>query len=40
MLRMLADADRYAGTLDADGYLEEVIDVFTAILTAPTQETP
>jgi AcrR family transcriptional regulator len=40
MLRMLADADRYAGALDADGYLEEVIDVFTAILTAPTQETP
>jgi AcrR family transcriptional regulator len=40
MLRMLADADRYAGTLDAGAYLDEVIDVFTAILTAPTQETP
>jgi AcrR family transcriptional regulator len=38
MLRMLADADRYAGTLDADRYLDEVTDVFTAILTAPTQE--
>jgi AcrR family transcriptional regulator len=38
LLRMLADTDRYAGALDADGYLDEVIDVFTAILTAPTQE--
>jgi AcrR family transcriptional regulator len=40
MLRMLADADRYAGTLDPDGYLAEVTDVFTAILTAPVQEAP
>jgi AcrR family transcriptional regulator len=37
MLRMLADADRYAGSLDADAYQAEVIDVFTAILTAPTR---
>jgi AcrR family transcriptional regulator len=39
MLRMLADADRYAGTLDAEGYQAEVIDVFTAVLTAPTAPT-
>jgi AcrR family transcriptional regulator len=32
MLRMLADADRYAGTLDPDAYRAEVIDTFTAIL--------
>jgi AcrR family transcriptional regulator len=32
MLRMLADADRYAGTLDPDAYRVEVIDTFTAIL--------
>jgi AcrR family transcriptional regulator len=42
MLRMLADADRYAGDLDPDRYQDEVIDVFTAIVTAPTthQEAP
>jgi hypothetical protein len=42
MLRMLADAGRYAGGLDPDRYRDEVIDVFTAIVTAPTiqQETP
>ena len=42
MLRMLADADRYAAGLDADHYRDEVIDVFTAIVTAPspTQEAP
>jgi AcrR family transcriptional regulator len=42
MLRMLADAGRYAGHLDPDRYRDEVIDVFTAIVTAPTihQETP
>jgi len=39
MLRMLADADRYAGDLDPDDYCDEVIDVFTAIVTGPcTQE--
>lgn len=32
MLRMLADADRYTGTLDPDAYRAEVIDTFTAIL--------
>jgi AcrR family transcriptional regulator len=42
MLRMLADADRYAVGLDTDRYCDEVIDVFTAIVTAPspTQEAP
>jgi AcrR family transcriptional regulator len=42
MLRMLADADRYAVRLDRDRYRDEVIDVFTAIVTAPspTQEAP
>ncbi len=43
MLRMLADADRYAAGLDADGYRHEVIDVFAAIITAPSpthQEAP
>ena len=39
---MLADADRYAGDLDPDAYRDEVVDVFTAIVTGPTdtQETP
>ena len=37
MLRMLADADRYGGSLDDDGYRDEVTAVFTAILTAPTR---
>lgn len=32
MLRMLAHADRYAGTLDPDAYRVEVIDIVTAIL--------
>jgi AcrR family transcriptional regulator len=42
MLRMLADADRYAAGLDTDRYRDEVIDVFTAIVTAPSpmQEAP
>jgi AcrR family transcriptional regulator len=35
MLRMLADPERFAGSLDDDGYLDEVTAVFTAILTAP-----
>jgi len=37
MLRMLADADRYGGSLDDDGYRDELTAVFTAILTAPTR---
>ena len=42
MLRMLADADRYADGLDTDQYRDEVIDVFAAIITASssTQEAP
>ena len=41
MLRMLADADRYAGALDPASFQHEVIDVFTAIVTAPVaQEAP
>ena len=41
MLRMLADADRYAGELDPIRYCDEVIDVFTAIVSAPcSQEAP
>ncbi len=41
-LRMLAYPDRYAGGLDPDAYRDEVIDVFTAIVTGPSQqqETP
>jgi AcrR family transcriptional regulator len=42
MLRMLAHRERYAGSLDTDAYRDEVIDVFTAILTGPpdAQEAP
>ena len=42
MLRMLADPDRYGGDLHTDPYRDEVIDVFTAIVTAPShaQEAP
>src|SRR4051794_7492945 len=41
MLRMLADPDRYGGDLHTDAYRDEVIDVFTAIVTAPSrQEAP
>lgn len=41
MLRMLADADRYDAGLDPIGYCNEVIDVFTAIVSAPgCQEAP
>jgi AcrR family transcriptional regulator len=41
MLRMLADADRYAGDLDPEPYRDEVIDIFTAIVTGPCpQEAP
>ncbi len=41
MLRMLAHPDRYAGDLHADAYRDEVIDVFTAIVTGPShQEAP
>jgi AcrR family transcriptional regulator len=36
-LRMLAYPDRYAGDLDAEAYRDEVIDVFTAIVTGPSQ---
>jgi AcrR family transcriptional regulator len=36
MLRMLADADRYTGSLDDDTSLDEIVAVFTAVLTAPT----
>jgi AcrR family transcriptional regulator len=36
MLQMLAQPDRYAGDLDADGYGDEVVAVFTAILSGPT----
>lgn len=41
-LRMLADPDRYAGGLHPDRYRDEVIDVFTAIVTGPShaQEAP
>jgi AcrR family transcriptional regulator len=40
-LSMLADPDRYAGALDPDHYRDEVIDVFTAIVTGPShQEAP
>lgn len=41
-LRMLAYPDRYAGGLDPDTYRDEVIDVFTAIITGPSpiQEAP
>lgn len=39
MLTMLADAERYAGELDDAAYLDEVIDVFTSILTAPARAT-
>jgi AcrR family transcriptional regulator len=40
-LRMLAYPDRYAGDLDPDAYRDEVIDVFTAIVTGPSpQEAP
>jgi AcrR family transcriptional regulator len=37
MLRMLADADRYAGTLGPEAYRAEVIDTFTAILAGSPQ---
>ena len=37
-LRMLAYPDRYAGGLDPDTYRDEVIDVFTAIITGPSQQ--
>ena len=42
MVRMLADPDRYAGDLEPGAYCDEVIDMFTAIVTGPpdTQETP
>ncbi len=42
MLRMLADPDRYRGDLHTDTYRDEVIDVFTAIVTASShaQEAP
>ena len=40
MLRMLADPDRYAGALDTDAYRDEVIDVFTAIVTGPSRTQP
>jgi AcrR family transcriptional regulator len=41
-LRMLAYPDRYAGGLDPGSYRDEVIDVFTALVTGPTvhQEAP
>ena len=38
LLHMLADAERYAGSLDADDFRDEVVGVFTSILTGPTQE--
>jgi AcrR family transcriptional regulator len=41
MLRMLADPHRYAGDLDPTEYCDEVIELFTAIVTGPCpQETP
>jgi len=42
MVRMLADPHRYAGDLDPGAYRDDVVDVFTAIVTGPTpsQETP
>jgi AcrR family transcriptional regulator len=41
MLRMLAAPDRYRGDLDSEAYRDEVIDVFTAIVTGPShQEAP
>jgi AcrR family transcriptional regulator len=36
MLTMIAHTDRYARSLDADAYREEVVAVFTAILAGPT----
>jgi len=36
MLQMLAQPDRYAGELDADAYGDEVVAVFTGILSGPT----
>ena len=36
MLQMLAHADRYGGGLDADAYRDEIVAVFTAILSGPT----
>jgi AcrR family transcriptional regulator len=36
MVRMLADPDRYAGGIDRDSYRDEVIDIFTAIVTGPS----
>ncbi len=41
LLRMLADADRYAGGLDTDQYRDEVVDMYTAVITGPcTQGAP
>jgi AcrR family transcriptional regulator len=41
MLRMLADSHRYAGDLEPAEYCDEVIEVFTAIVTGPCpQEAP
>jgi AcrR family transcriptional regulator len=40
MLRMLADRNRYAGGLDPDAFRDEVIDVFTAIVTGPSDALP
>jgi AcrR family transcriptional regulator len=37
MLQMLADAPRYSGDLDAESYRDEVVAVFTAILTGPPE---
>jgi hypothetical protein len=36
MLSMLAQPDRYAGSLDDDSYRDEIVAVFTAILSGPT----
>jgi AcrR family transcriptional regulator len=41
LLRMLAEAERYSDGLDTDQYRDEVIDVYTAVITGPCfQEAP